>query len=92
MFYPDQRMSRAEALKSYTWNAAYAAFEEDSRGSLKVGKYADLIVLSKDITKIPEDEIPTTEVMLHDRRREGAISAGGPAGHARPVIVLPRTA
>jgi len=64
VFYPDQRMSRAEALKSYTWNAAYAAFEEDSRGSLKVGKYADLIVLSKDITKIPEDEIPTTEVMF----------------------------
>ena len=60
---PDQRMSRMEALKSYTWNAAYAAFEEDSRGSLKVGKYADLIVLSKDITTIPEDDIPTAQVM-----------------------------
>ena len=63
VFYPDQRMTRAEALKSYTWNAAYAAFEEETRGSLKVGKYADLVVLSKDITTIPEDEIPTAQVM-----------------------------
>jgi len=63
VFYPDQRMSRAEALRSYTWNAAYAAFEEETRGSLKVGKYADLVVLSKDITTIPEDEIPTAQVM-----------------------------
>ena len=63
VFYPDQRMTRAEALKSYTWNAAYAAFEEETRGSLKVGKYADLVVLSKDITTIAEDEIPTAQVM-----------------------------
>jgi predicted amidohydrolase YtcJ len=62
VFYPDQRMSRMEALKSYTFNAAYAAFEEGSRGSLKVGKLADLTVLSKDITTIPEDEIPTVHV------------------------------
>jgi len=51
-----------EALKSYTLNAAYAGFEEGSRGSLKVGKLADLTVLSKDITTIPEDEIPTAHV------------------------------
>ena len=51
MFYPDQRMSRMEALKSYTLNGAYAAFEEANRGSLKVGKLADITVLSKDITK-----------------------------------------
>jgi len=63
VFCPDQRMSRAEALKSYTWNAAYAAFEEETRGSLKVGKYADLVVLSRDITTIPEDEIPATQVL-----------------------------
>ena len=49
VFYPDQRMSRVEALKSYTINAAYAAFEEESKGTLKVGKYADVVVLSKDI-------------------------------------------
>jgi predicted amidohydrolase YtcJ len=62
VFFPDQRMTRMEALKSYTLNAAYAAFEESSRGSLKVGKLADMTVLSKDITSIPEDEIPTAHV------------------------------
>lgn len=62
VFYPDQRMSRMEALKSYTLNGAYAAFEESSRGSLKVGKLADMTVLSKDITTIAEDQIPTAQV------------------------------
>jgi hypothetical protein len=62
VFYPDQRMSRIEALKSYTINGAYAAFEEGNRGSLKVGKYADVTVLSKDILTIPEDQIPTAKV------------------------------
>jgi predicted amidohydrolase YtcJ len=63
VFYPDQRMSRMEALKSYTINGAYAAFEENNRGSLKVGKYADITVLSKDILKVPEDEIPSAKVV-----------------------------
>ena len=62
VFYSDQRMSRLEALKSYTINGAYAAFEEGSRGSLKKGKYADMVVLSKDIMTVPEDQIPSTEV------------------------------
>lgn len=63
VFYPDQRMSRMEALKSYTINGAYAAFEENSKGSLKVGKYADMVILSKDILTVPEDEIPTARVV-----------------------------
>ena len=63
VFYPDQRMSRMEALKSYTLNGAYAAFEESSRGSLKVGKLADMTVLSKDITTIAEDDIPTVQII-----------------------------
>jgi predicted amidohydrolase YtcJ len=62
VFYPAQRMSRMEALKSYTLDAAYAAFEEENRGSLKPGKYADITVLSKDILEVPEDEIPTAKV------------------------------
>ena len=62
VFYADQRMSRLEGLKSYTLNGAYAGFEEGSRGSLKVGKYADITVLSKDILKVPEDEIPSAKV------------------------------
>jgi hypothetical protein len=63
VFYPDQRMDRRQALRSYTRNGAYAAFEEGNRGTLKKGKYADITVLSKDITKIPESEIPTTKVV-----------------------------
>jgi predicted amidohydrolase YtcJ len=61
-FYPDQRMTRMEALKSYTINGAYAAFEEGSRGSLKVGKYADITVLSKDIMTVPDEEIRSARV------------------------------
>jgi hypothetical protein len=63
IFYPDQRMSRLEALRSYTLNNAHAAFEEDIKGSLTPGKLGDITVLSKDIMTIPEDEIPTTEVL-----------------------------
>jgi predicted amidohydrolase YtcJ len=63
VFYPDQRMSRMEALRSYTINGAYAAFQEDLLGSLTPGKLADITVLSKDIMTIDEDEIPTTEVL-----------------------------
>jgi predicted amidohydrolase YtcJ len=62
-FYPDQRMSREEALKSYTWNNAYAAFEEKLKGSLEIGKLADITVLSRDILTIPEDEIVSTDVV-----------------------------
>jgi predicted amidohydrolase YtcJ len=62
VFYRDQRMSREEALRSYTTQAAYAAFEENSKGTLKPGKYADMVVLTKDILTIPEDEIPSAQV------------------------------
>jgi predicted amidohydrolase YtcJ len=62
LFYGDQKMSRGDALKSYTWNAAYAAKEETLKGSLAVGKLADITVLSKDILTIPDDEILTTKV------------------------------
>ncbi len=63
VFYPDQRMSRMEALRSYTLNGAYAGFEEQIKGSLTPGKLADVTVLSKDILTIPEDEIPTARVV-----------------------------
>ena len=63
VFYPDQRMSRVEALKSYTINGAYAGFEEEIKGSLVAGKLGDVTVLSKDIMTVPEDEIPTAEVV-----------------------------
>lgn len=63
VFYPEQRMTREEALKSDTLNGAYAAFEEGLKGSLTPGKLADITVLSKDIMTIPEDEIPTARVV-----------------------------
>ena len=62
IFYGDQKMTRAEALKSYTWNGAYAAKEESLKGSLTAGKLADITVLSRDIMTIPEEQIPSTTV------------------------------
>ncbi|MBN1224256.1 MAG: amidohydrolase [Candidatus Aminicenantes bacterium] len=62
-FYPEQRMSRMEALRSYTINGAYAAFQEDILGSLTPGKLADIVVLSRDIMTVPEDDILNTEVL-----------------------------
>jgi predicted amidohydrolase YtcJ len=61
-FFPEQRMTRMEALRSYTINNAYAAFEDASKGSLAVGKLADMTVLSKDILTVPEDQIQSAKV------------------------------
>jgi hypothetical protein len=63
-WYPEQKVSRLEALKMYTIYAAYAAFEEDIKGSLAPGKLADLTILSKDIMSIQEHEILKTEVLM----------------------------
>ena len=59
----DQRMSRQEALRSYTLDAAYGSFHEDVLGSIEQGKLADFTVLSKDIMTVPENEILDTEVV-----------------------------
>lgn len=61
-FEPDQRMSRLEALRSYTIDAAYGAFEEDIKGSIESGKLADITVFSKDIMSVEEGEILSAEV------------------------------
>lgn len=63
VFYPDQRMSRMEALKSYTINAAFAGFDEGIKGSLVAGKLADITVFSKDLMTVPEDQIPSARVL-----------------------------
>ena len=55
---PDQRMTRTEALMSFTAWAAYAAFQERSRGSLEEGKLADVVVLNEDIMTVEEGRIP----------------------------------
>lgn len=59
----DQRMSRQEALRSYTLDAAYGSFHEDVLGSIEQGKLADFTVLSKDIMTVPENQILDTEVV-----------------------------
>jgi hypothetical protein len=61
-FYPGQAMTREEALRSYTLGAAFAAFEELEKGSITPGKLADLVVLSRDIMTVPEEQIPTAQV------------------------------
>lgn len=63
VFYGSQKMTRMEALRSYTLDGAYAGFEEKEKGSLKAGKMADITVLSKDILTVPDDEILKTEVL-----------------------------
>jgi predicted amidohydrolase YtcJ len=61
---PEQCMTRAEALESFTLSGAYAAFEEHWKGSLEVGKTADFIVLDRDIMTAPAIEIPKTRVRM----------------------------
>jgi predicted amidohydrolase YtcJ len=63
-FHPEQSMTRREALRSYTLQNAYASFEERRKGSLTPGKLADLVVLSKDILTVAEDEIRSARVVL----------------------------
>lgn len=61
-FYPKQVLSREQALASLTiWNA-YAGFEENIKGSIEVGKLADLVILSQDIITIPEEDILKTAI------------------------------
>jgi predicted amidohydrolase YtcJ len=63
VFYGDQKMSRLEGLKSYTLSAAYAAFEDQIKGSLKVGKLGDVTVLSKNLLRVPDDQLLSTKVL-----------------------------
>ena len=63
LFFPEQGMTRQQALQSYTINNAYAAFEDKIKGSLTPGKLADITILSKDILTIPEDEILNTKII-----------------------------
>lgn len=60
----DQAMTRAQALKSYTLDGAYAEFEEDFKGSIEVGKAADFTVFDKNIMTIPEMEILKTKATM----------------------------
>ncbi len=62
-FFPEQKMTRMQALRSYTIDCAYAAFEETEKGSLVPGKLADLVVLSNDLTNCSDEAILETKVL-----------------------------
>jgi predicted amidohydrolase YtcJ len=76
-FYIEQKMSMTEALRSATWNAAYAAFQERDKGSLEVGKLADITVLARDVTKVIDTEIPKTPVRFTIVGGKVAYEGGG---------------
>lgn len=61
---PEEKISLDEAIRAYTWGSAVAEFEEQRKGTLAPGKFADLIVLSQDITRVPPPGIPRTRVLL----------------------------
>ena len=84
---PAQRISVAEAVRAYTAHSAYASFDEGVKGSLEVGKLADMVVLSDDVFSIAASEIQNVKVdmticdgaIVHDRtlareERRGALN------------------
>ena len=61
---PDEKMTRIQALRSYTIDAAFGAFEEQIKGSVEPGKLADFTIFSKDLMTVPEDSILQTKVVM----------------------------
>ena len=60
----EEKMTREQALRSYTLDAAYGAFQEKQLGSIETGKLADFTILTQDIMEVPEDQILKTEVAM----------------------------
>jgi predicted amidohydrolase YtcJ len=75
-WFADQKLTREEALKSFTLDAAYAAFDEKLKGSLEPGKLADFVMLSSDVMRVAPAEILKTRVRL--------TVVGGAIVHAEP--------
>ena len=63
VFNPEQKISRQQALEMWTVNAAFVSFDEDIKGSLEPGKYADFAIIDRDILTCPEDEIREIKVL-----------------------------
>lgn len=63
VFFSEQKMTREEAIYSYTLGNAFAAFEDEYKGSLRAGKVADLVILSNDLVKCTDNEILKTKVL-----------------------------
>jgi predicted amidohydrolase YtcJ len=95
-WHPEQAVSREQALKMFTIWAAYAAFEESTRGSIESGKLADLTVLSHDIMKISEPEILQARCVMtvvngevvYDARQDARAAVGTRTQTAKPQIAI----
>ena len=61
---PDQKLTREQALRSWTYTGAYAAFEEKRKGSLEIGKMADFVLLDGDVMTMPESQIAKVKVKM----------------------------
>jgi predicted amidohydrolase YtcJ len=64
VFYPEERVSREEALRMYTSSAAWLQFSEKTRGTLEAGKLADAVVIDRDYLTCPEDQIREIEPVM----------------------------
>jgi len=63
-WHPDEKISLAEAIESYTLGSAYAEFQEKEKGSIATGKWADLAVMERNIFEIPKKDILHTAVTM----------------------------
>jgi predicted amidohydrolase YtcJ len=64
VFYPEERVTREQALRMYTNGAAWIQFAEKERGSIEPGKLADLVVIDRDYLTCPEDQIRAIEPLM----------------------------
>jgi len=78
VFNPEQKITREQALKMWTLNAAYVSFDEDVKGSIEPGKYADMAIIDRDILSCPEDEIRDIEVVQTILGGEAVYDSGNP--------------
>jgi predicted amidohydrolase YtcJ len=62
-YFPEEKLTIQEAIAAYTTGAAYAEFDEDKKGQLKPGMLGDMVVLDRDITKVPPADILKTRVL-----------------------------
>ena len=61
---PEEAISVMDAIRVYTWNGAYLGKEEALKGSIEIGKLADLVVIDRDILNVPNKEIMDIQVMM----------------------------
>ena len=89
-WFPDERISIAEAIKAYTYNTAYANFEETTKGSIEVGKFADLTVLSKNLLKIAPKEYLATNAVYTIVGGRIVYESSAPTTQTRAALQKPR--